>query len=131
MTRKTAIFTIVGTLAFIVATMISSLDLSSPRSEQWQDIRMYLVFAAYLLLLFGVRSLLKTRVASRPHNQWWRVLRLTVASISIAGAAYVLGIVLTFVFGGPGSVGPMMLPLLCAAPAVALALLPLVSKHMT
>jgi predicted membrane channel-forming protein YqfA (hemolysin III family) len=129
--RRTAIFVIVVTLAFIVGTVITSFDLSTPRSEQWQSVRMYLVFAAYLLMLLAVRHYLKQEVQPRSSKRWLRILKLTVASISVGGVAYVLGVVLSLFLGGADSVGPMMIPLLSAVPAVAIAVLPLLSKYMS
>jgi hypothetical protein len=92
---------------------------------------MYLVFAAYLLMLLAVRHYLKQEVQPRSSKRWLRILKLTVASISVGGVAYVLGVVLSLFLGGADSVGPMMIPLLSAVPAVAIAVLPLLSKYMS
>lgn len=91
---------------------------------------MYLVFGAYLSLLFGVRTLLKKQ-APKSTGKGWRVLRLTVGSLSIGGGVYILGIVLSLVIGGADMVGAAILPLLYVAPAVAVIVLPFLSKHMT
>ena len=58
-------------------------------------------------------------------------MKLAVGSLSIGGGVYILGIVLSLVIGGADMVGAAILPLLYVAPAVAVLVLPFLSKHMT
>jgi hypothetical protein len=131
MKSRAAVVTLVVALVFILVVGVNGFDISPPRSEHSQNVRMYLVFAAYLALLFAVRALLKKRAPRSPTGRGWRMLKLAVGSLSIGGGVYILGIVLSLVLGGADTVGAAILPLLYVAPAVAISVLPLLSKHMT
>jgi membrane protease YdiL (CAAX protease family) len=131
MKSRAAVVTVVLAFVFILVMVVNGFDTSPPRSEHSQSVRMYLVFAAYLSLLFGVRALLKKQAPKSSVGKGWRMLKLTVGSLSIGGGVYILGIVLSLVLGGADMVGAAILPLLYAAPAVAILVLPFLSKHMT
>jgi hypothetical protein len=129
MNRPIAMALVVITLIFITSLIVTGFDVSPPTSEESQVARMYVVFGAYLVLLFAVRWLLRA-TGTRAQKGWLRTMKLGVASIAVGGTAYVLGIVLCVVIGGADAVGSMVVPLLLAVPAVAIAFLPFAAKWM-
>lgn len=132
MKRKTAIVMICLSLTFIAAMIVASVhSMSSNSSADSQHARMYLVFAAYIVLLLAVRALAKTSQASVSTAGWAKGMKVIIGSVAVSGAFFLCGVVLAVVIGGSEAVETVIPKLLYAVPAIAIVSAPFLIKRMS
>lgn len=132
MSRQWAKFAIVLSLSLIMAVVVMGFQsMAATPSPDAQRVRMYFVFAAYVILLLAVWSLRKTKQGRRPVTGWSKRIKVVVGSITVAGSFFVVGVVLSVIIGGADTVETAIPVLLYAVPAIAIVFAPLINERMS
>lgn len=132
MKRNWAKVAVVLSLILIAAIVVMSFQsIASNPSPDAQRVRMYFVFAAYVILLLAVRSLMRTNQERPPAAGWGKRIKVAIGSIAVGGTFFLCGVVLSVVIGGAEAVENVMPKLLYAIPAIAILSAPFLSKRMS
>ena len=95
------------------------------------QMRVYFFFAGYLILLFALRALVKSRRRERSALCAARITKLALASVGVSGAVFIAAVVVALILGGAEAVSAVMSKMIYAVPAIAIVLIPFINKRLS